>query len=134
MSYLIRKARVTDAQALLELLSIAFNRTPSNSFDSSYFDNKDSYTLVIEKDTLIIATASLYMLKKLDRVLGQVEDVVVAADYQGQGHGKNLVLQLIEKSIQNGSYKTILNTAKKNIPFYQSLGFSINETQMLIKH
>lgn len=131
---LLRSASPKDTIALLALINEAFNRTTNDSFTEQYFDPSYRHTLVaVEADT-IVATATLHYVQKIDRIMGQIEDVVVGTDYRGRGLGRLLVEELLKKAIEKGCYKVILNTADKNVPFYKKMGFLKEEFQMVKRY
>ena len=101
---LLRSASPKDTIALLSLIIEAFNRTTNDSFTEQYFDPSYRHTLVaVEADTNV-ATATLHYVQKIDRIMGQIEDVVVSSDYRGRGLGRLLVEELLKKAIEKGIY------------------------------
>ena len=82
----------------------------------------------------IVATAALHILQKINRKLGQIEDVVVSGDRRGLGLGKKIVEHLIEQSKAEGCYKTILNATDENVPFYAKMDFRVEQNQLVIRH
>ena len=80
--------------------------------------------MVAELDRLIIGVASLYVIEKLTRKMGLIEDVAVDPNQRGNGIGKKLIESLIEQSKEKGCDKTILSSSEKNIPFYEKIGFN----------
>lgn len=56
-----------------------------------------------------------------------VEDVVVAADRQGQGIGRQMMVHAIQQAREAGCYKLALSSHRKRTEahaFYQALGFA----------
>lgn len=81
----------------------------------------------------IFGVATLLVEKKFLRcggIVGHIEDVAVHPDHQGKGIGKQLVQQLCEEAKKIGCYKVILDCESKNIPFYEKLGFQLNDNHM----
>ena len=128
---LIRRAAPEDALDLQNLINQAFNRTTDWTVEETYFKNPSIITLVAVKENVILATASLHILQKLDRKMGQIEDVVVAPQAQGQGWGHRIILSLLKEEKVSDCYKVILNTAESTQAFYEKIGFEKGEIQML---
>ena len=128
---LIRRATPEDALELQNLINQAFNRTTDWTVEDIYFKNPSIITLVAVKENVILATASLHILQKLDRKMGQIEDVVVAPQAQGQGWGHRIILSLLKEKKVSDCYKVILNTAESTQAFYEKIGFEKGEIQML---
>ena len=87
-------------------------------------------TFVIELNKKIIATASIIIEPKfrhLSKSCGHIEDVCVIKKRQKMGFGKKIIQNLISYAKKHGCYKLVLSTKKKNLGFYQSLGFCNNE-------
>ena len=85
------------------------------------------------KEDLIVATGSIFIEPKF-RGKGDksahIEDVAVHVDYQQNGLGKALMLELIKISEEAGCYKTTLCCSPANIGFYEKLGFHKHEYGM----
>ena len=128
---LIRRATPEDALDLQNLINQAFNRTTDWTVEETYFKNPSIITLVAVKENVILATASLHILQKLDRKMGQIEDVVVAPQAQGQGWGNRIIQSLLKEDKVGDCYKVILNTAESTQAFYKKIGFEKGEIQML---
>ena len=73
----------------------------------------------------------MHFLQKLDRKMGQIEDVVVHPKAQGLGLGRRIVEALLTETQSKECYKIVLNTAEKTIPFYEKMGFEVGELQMV---
>jgi len=85
------------------------------------------------EDGYVVGTATLLVIPKLihhGEPVGQVEDVAVHPDWQGQGIGRRLMLRCIEAARESRCRKVILNCSETNIPFYASLGFRPHEVGM----
>lgn len=130
----LRTATPEDAQALQRLINEAFNRIDAGYIDESHFNNPNIHSLIAEENNILLGTASLHIITKLDRKMGQIEDVVVAPNARGKGVGKVLVQGLLALSTEKKCYKVILNTNDQNIPFYEKLGFVKGENQMVIRN
>lgn len=128
---LIRRATPEDALDLQNLINQAFNRSTDWTIEETYFKNPSIITLVAEKENAILATATLHILQKLDRKMGQIEDVVVAPKAQGQGLGHRMIESLLKENTLRDCYKVILNTAESTQAFYKKIGFKKGEIQMV---
>lgn len=113
----IRRAIPKDAIYLQKLINEAFHRTVNNPICDAYFKGTNRITLVIEEDDKILATASIHFLQKLDRKMGQIEDVVVRPEAQGFGFGRCVVEALLTEVESKEYYKIVLNTTEKAAPF-----------------
>ena len=84
----IRNLKSDDIDMVINLLinsfSSRYNRPP---FVENISDPK-SITIVAELDDTIIGVASLYIIQKLTRKMGLIEDVAVEYEKRGQGVGK----------------------------------------------
>lgn len=63
---------------------------------------------------------------------GHIEDVVVDQKYRSQGFGSLIVRHLIAFAKARGCYKVILDCKKRNVGFYEKLGFYRKEVQMAL--
>jgi len=63
-------------------------------------------------------------------MVGHVEDVSVRKGYEGKGVGSSLVKRALDEARTFGCYKVILDCSDKNVPFYERLGFYIQEKGM----
>ena len=130
----IRACRAEDLQTLAGMMEEAFGSSASQPLNPLYLEDPNIMCHVLEMDGVIVATASLHILQKLNRKMGQIEDVVVSADKRGLGLGKKIVEFLIELSISEGCYKTILNATDDNVPFYAKMNFRVEQNQLVIRH
>jgi glucosamine-phosphate N-acetyltransferase len=64
--------------------------------------------------------------------VGHIEDVVTRIEYEGRGVGKALVLKALDFAKQKKCYKVVLDCSKKNVEFYEKLGFKQHEISMRI--
>ena len=94
--------------------------------------NDQNLTVVVVKDgTKIVGMASLYVLQKLGKRGGYIEDVVVDSAYRGQGLGEKLVrevLAIAREKKANSVYLTSrpIHEAAHNL--YRKVGFGVKET------
>ena len=129
----IRSLEKKDIDQVIELWANAFSSRYGKEKCLTNVSDPNSITLIAEKDNTIIGVASLYIIQKLTRKLGLIEDVAVNKNYRGNGTGKSLVESLVQISFKNNCDKTMLNASEINIPFYEKMGFEKKEVQMIIR-
>jgi glucosamine-phosphate N-acetyltransferase len=120
-------------KGLLDLLreEWVITEITDNTFEE--FMNQNNYTYVIEHDEKIIATASLYIQKKLIRnggKCGLIEEVIVSKNHRNKKLGSKLLEVLVEKAKEEGCYKVILSCSRDNVNFYERNGFYESEITM----
>lgn len=71
----------------------------------------------------LITTAKLHVEKKIYEDLGHIEDVVTAPTMRGKGYATMLIKYLIEKGLNEGCYKIVLEAADELNDFYEKCGF-----------
>ncbi len=91
--------------------------------------------IVAKDDDHIIGMGTLYMITKLGKNSGLVEDVVVDSDYRGQGLGQKIMEHLIDSARSRGIKQIYLTSrpgraAGNNL--YQKLGFEKKETNVYV--
>ena len=101
------------------------------AYHGRYMDS--TTTLVAEENMQVIGTASFIIEKKF---LGgytkccHIEDVAVKKNHQGKGVGKRLVEDILERASEQDCYKVILMCSNDNIPFYEKIGFKVQDNAM----
>ena len=95
----------------------AFNIQP-NSHNPEFFSNQNIHCIVAVLNDVVIGTCSLHIIQKSNRKMGLIEDVVVIPKAQTMGVGKLMIKEIIQKAVELGCYKTILNTSEKNAGFF----------------
>ena len=130
----IRELNTDDYNQVIELWTKSFNNKFDNKINHSHLSDPNSITLVSVDNNTITGVASIYILKKLTRTLGLIEDVAVNQNYRGKGIGKKLVEKLIGIAADKKCDKTILNSSEQNSEFYKKIGFEKNEIQMIIRN
>jgi ribosomal-protein-alanine N-acetyltransferase len=131
---IIRKLKISDCGQVVELLIKSFSNKYDNKINTYNLSDPNSFTLVSVDNNKITGVASLYIINKLTRNIGLIEDVAVHEDYRGKGIGKRLVKQLVEVAVEKKCDKTVLNTSEQNAKFYNKIGFQKNEIQMIIRN
>ena len=86
------------------------------------------HAMVIENDQ-IIGVARMH---KSGENQGQVRCVAVAAEAQGQGVGKAIMLYLEEKAKEMGMQEIVLEARENAVPFYKSIGYVIEKESYLL--
>ncbi len=93
---------------------------------------QDNFYLLVAKDQeKIIGLASIYFQKILSKKTTWVEDVIVDENYQGQGLGKQLTQQLIDKAKELKADSIDLTSNPQRVAankLYQKLGWQKRET------
>lgn len=59
-------------------------------------------------------------------IIGHIEEIAIAKEYQGKGLGLKLLASLSSIAKNIGCYKTILGCSEKNEPFYVKCGYEKN--------
>tara|TARA_B110000967_G_scaffold68079_1_gene70357 strand:- start:1385 stop:1783 length:399 start_codon:yes stop_codon:yes gene_type:complete len=130
----IRELAKSDYNQVIELWTKSLSNKFDNEINTDHVSDPSSITLVSVDNNTITGVASLYIIKKLTRTLGLIEDVAVNENYRGKGIGKKLVEKLIGIATEKKCDKTVLNSSKQNSEFYKKIGFEINEIQMIIRN
>ena len=130
----IRELAKSDYNQVIELWTKSLSNKFDNEINTSHLSDPGSITLVSVDNNTITGVASLYIIKKLTRTLGLIEDVAVNENYRGKGIGKKLVEKLIGIAADKKCDKTVLNSSEQNSEFYKKIGFEINEIQMIIRN
>ena len=130
----IRELAKSDYNQVIELWTKSLSNKFDNEINTDHVSDPSSITLVSVDNNTITGVASLYIIKKLTRTLGLIEDVAVNENYRGKGIGKKLVEKLIGIAVDKKCDKTVLNSSEQNSDFYKKIGFEINEIQMIIRN
>jgi glucosamine-phosphate N-acetyltransferase len=64
--------------------------------------------------------------------VGHIEDVVTRKEYEGRGVGKALVIKALDFAKQKRCYKVVLDCSRRNVQFYEKLGFKQHDVSMRI--
>ena len=121
--------RSADMVAVVELLqSVSIFRphvSELNELANEFIAKKDCFACVAFFKGKAIGFGSVFF---LDRIRGGraaiIEDVAVQQDFRGKGVGAMIVKELVNYSRLENCFKITLVTNKKNITFYEKLGFS----------
>ena len=130
----IRNLNRNDFDQVINLLVTSFSSRYNHPLINENLNNLNTICLVAEIDNVIIGVASLHIIEKLTRKMGLIEDVAVDLKYRGKGIGKKLIQKLIVESKKQGCDKTVLNSTENNVPFYEKIGFTVNELQMVLRN
>lgn len=94
-------------------------------------DAKNVWMVVVMEDGRIIGVGTLYVLQKIGKRIGHVEDVVVHSDYRGKGLG----VKIMQKIIELGKEQNVTTLNLTSRPgrgaankLYQKVGFKLKET------
>ena len=123
---------------LLSNLSITTNLSDNIFFFQldKIFQNGLILVAYIEENNKIklIGSGTLFLQPKLShggKNIAQIEDIVIDNNYRNLGIGKNIILQLLERSENMNCYKIILSCSENLKNYYYKLGF--NECGILMK-
>jgi len=130
----IRPAVKNDIADILFILKDAFGSPTFVTTNDEYFDDINILTFVGEFEGTIIGTATLHIIKKINRKVGLIEDVAVMPSYKKKGFGKLLLEHLIKLAKSKGVYKTMLNSDLKNEIFYHKIGFKTEQIQLVKRY
>ena len=130
----IRPAVKNDIADILFILKDAFGSPTFVTTNDEYFDDINILTFVGEFEGTIIGTATLHIIKKINRKVGLIEDVAVMPLYKKKGFGKLLLEHLIKLAKSKGVYKTMLNSDLKNEIFYHKIGFKTEQIQLVKRY
>lgn len=135
-SYVIREAVYDDVyRGLLECL---------DELSPTVLEEKDAIrilkiredvnvkTVVFVYEGEVVGTASYFLEPKLfhgGNVACHIEDVATKKDFQKCGVASKIIKHIID-SVEDFSYKIILNCKEELIPFYEKIGFHKHEQQM----
>ena len=118
---------------VVKILIDSFSKNYDKKINESIFSSDEVDGIVAIEKGNVLGYASIHYIKKITRKSGIIEDVVVKENQRGKGIGKLLVKNLIEKAKKNDCDKIILSSSKKNLKFYQKLGFQKNEFEMIMR-
>ena len=130
----IRRLISSDIDQVINLLVSSFNSRYNNPPIIGTLSNPKSIFIVVEINNIIVGVASLYIIEKLTRKMGLIEDVAVDSNYRGKGIGIKLIQNLTSEAKNMGCDKIVLNSSKDNISFYKKSGFKVNEIQMVLRN
>lgn len=130
----IRPAVKNDIADILFILKDAFGSPTFVTTNDEYFDDINILTFVGEFEGTIIGTATLHIIKKINRKVGLIEDVAVMPSYKKKGFGKLLLEHLVKLAKSKGVYKTMLNSDLKNEIFYHKIGFKTEQIQLVKRY
>ncbi len=130
----IRRLISSDIDQVINLLVSSFSSRYNNPPIIGTLSNPKSIFIVVEINNIIVGVASLYIIEKLTRKMGLIEDVAVDSNQRGKGIGIKLIQNLTSEAKNMGCDKIVLNSSKDNISFYEKSGFKVNEIQMVLRN
>lgn len=95
--------------------------------------NKHTAVVVAKEGSRIIGAATLFIIQKVGRRTGHVEDVVVDQGYRGQGVGEKVMRKLIAVARAKKLHSIALTSRPERVAgnkLYQKLGFARKETNV----
>jgi glucosamine-phosphate N-acetyltransferase len=136
---MIRLLKQEDYKDYLNLLSqlTQVGEVTENQFKKFVESQGENFeVLVYELDGKVVGCVSYLVEQKIQRSFScvmHIEDVVTDVDCRGKGISKQLLNKAIEISKEKNCYKIILDCSLDNIPFYEKVGFSKKEFQMVYR-
>jgi len=130
----IRRIKQTDFNQVRILLTNSFNSRYNKPFTAQNFSDSKNIILIAEIHGAIVGVASLHIIQKLTRKMGLIEDVAVDSKLRGNGIGKKLIENLVDYSRKAKCDKISLSSSEENAPFYEKIGFQVNELQMILRN
>jgi len=99
--------------------------------------NPNHKIFVAQVGEKIVGSTTLFIEPKFIHhggLVGHIEDVVVAKEFQGKGIGEKLIETSLNFAKNCGCYKTILDCAEDVMPFYEKIGFKKHSNSMRFNH
>lgn len=148
MTYSLADIRVRDLEpedidrGLLESLDAlrsasGMDRSVALAVLEEILGNPNHVVAVAVMDGTVVGTAALLVERKFIHeggLAGHIEDVAVAADFQGMGIGRRLVGYLLEVAGRRGCYRTTLDCEADLVRFYAGMGFRRKGESMRYDH
>jgi phosphinothricin acetyltransferase len=94
-------------------------------------ENKNATILVAQDGQRIVGVGTLYVIQKIGKRAGHVEDVVVDSEYRGQGIGKKIMKALIATARTKNVSRIELTSGVDRIvanALYEKMGFKLRKT------
>ena len=95
--------------------------------------DKNTAVVTVKDAKRIIGMGTLYIVRKVGKTTGYVEDLVVDEDYRGQGLGEKIMKKLIATARLKKASSINLTSRPSRIAankLYQKLGFKVRETHV----
>jgi len=92
-------------------------------------DESEAIHAMVTANDQVIGVARMH---KSGNNQGQVRCVAVAAEAQGKGVGKAIMLHLEVKAKEMGMQEIVLEARENAVPFYQSIGYVIEKESYLL--
>jgi len=92
-------------------------------------DESEAIHAMVTANDQVIGVARMH---KSGENQGQVRCVAVAAEAQGKGVGKAIMLHLEVKAKEIGMQEIVLEARENAVPFYQSIGYVIEKESYLL--
>ncbi|MGB8954207.1 MAG: GNAT family N-acetyltransferase [Tumebacillaceae bacterium] len=106
-------------EAYLPLLLLA---DPSEEMVRRYLLDGELYAWLTEEDE----TVGVLHVVEIDPGVVEIKNIAVRELYQGQGHGKKLLDEVIKRLRERGANEVVVRTGNSsigNLAFYQKIGF-----------
>lgn len=83
---------------------------------------KNSYHLVIERNTIVVGTGRLTI---IEDNIGVISQMAITTDFQRQGVGRKIMALLLEKCSELKVTKVILSARITALSFYENFDFEV---------
>lgn len=132
----VRRVHLNDLKKLLELYKYLNVDDPDISTEpntielwESIIEDPAYYIFVVESEDQLVASCTLVIIKNLTRggkPYALIENVVTHGDHRRKGFGMEVLERAINTAKQEGCYKVMLMTGRKDegvMTFYEKAGF-----------
>ncbi|MBI4088294.1 GNAT family N-acetyltransferase [Candidatus Kaiserbacteria bacterium] len=127
----ITDASVRELNELMRQLREGSTAAASKEDMQELLNDENIVVIVAKDDERIVGVATLYVMPKIGKRIGYVEDVVVGEEYRGQGIGEKIMHELINIAMGRNIRTLSLTSRPERIAgnkLYQKLGFERKET------
>lgn len=133
----VSKEALADISSLIGQLRGTEKKLGTLSELRAIVENKNTVMVVARDGQRIVGVATLYVLQKVGKRTGRIEDVVVDSEYRGKGIGKGLVKEVIRTAKKLKLAVVHLTSRPEKIAanaLYKKLGFTIKKTNPYSLH
>jgi len=135
----ITQLKTATQSALDELLALgrelhADNRTMNLSSLEELLADESAIMMVVKDGERIVGMATLYIIPKIGKKNGLLEDVIISAEYRGQGLGERLVREVLTIAKAQGLASITLTSNPVRVAahkLYEKVGFVKKDSEVL---
>lgn len=92
----IRQASENDVPEITSILKFAFDYPLNPPSNNKYLEDSNILTFVSEIEGNVVGTATIHVIKKINRKIELIEDIAVLRSYKIRGFDKLLLEHLVE--------------------------------------